>query len=981
MAGSLQDFYLDAGNLSLATCVFTNSTLTTVAAQGYYSDGFVTRFLTVTGSNAVLGNPVQTPDCYSGCGDSGEVINTKNGSFSGGAPGQFKGTYQMWLDTGTGPESTGAIICRVIYQYTSSPATTPANGYSPPMGLYAFAETAGDLVLGVNNFTCSGTYTSAMIGGIPNNKAMALVNPGLGGDNGGAVKKTLSNSMPESNSADAVWVGSACQTWSDPAAACALAYPQIPNNAEYINGTAGTVTAAGLPSYRLSSYNNIQWVTNSPATRDIKVVAGAPYQTQIGPVDPACVGVPGDGQRFRGWYTCVIPKASYNIDKAILQVENLGCDGGVQLYIECAKSLEENAIPCSQAYSDQAGAMGGDPSTNVIYNVPGAVGTQSSGTPAATFWGGVPNRWDLVFNDVNGADKADQGWYTYLAAGNLRLFYVNEYGIIEQTNVQGQLNSGGLNTPFGIKKLWSGGKGIYNADFTISAGSTGAVIVRMFWGGVQGGLPKGVLVTHNDPATGRNIGKYNLFSIRGSSNIDGDLSEENYGLHSTSDNVESLTGYLEGGPSAELAAYGSENEALKLGGMASVDSSNSDEWVSTTGYALATADGLPTTTPLGGIAGTPVWEYQGGTPGSGVSLNLSTEYHLIDTPVYIGRSSKTLGSTLIPCTEGNWTSGLGQDVIYSQISCGNVDGDGSAGGVQNTYSQLNLPSNGNYQWSSNASTQAFAPGTDGDLFFGNFVYMIYGDTFGGSTEGFADYIRSFVGNSIEDPVIYPDFTTGCAECQYSQINYDGTSSWNTGAANKSIFVNSAQVQLYKSNSDSENIKSPGWGMAVIPLTGVLASDENINIQITSLGNQCAFKAQVGEVGALTAMADVYKPQNIVGTQYSISSMCGGGALPPAETCFIAHNAYGGLVDGDFTGSEGPCVPGVAGTAGTPCANSGAISTTRPYLNDMVFKDNNGATRMDAGVYFVIIGATNFTFKVDNWGVVRCIQPCTDGSCS
>jgi len=133
MAGSLQDFYLDAGNLSLATCVFTNSTLTTVAAQGYYSDGFVTRFLTVTGSNAVLGNPVQTPDCYSGCGDSGEVINTKNGSFSGGAPGQFKGTYQMWLDTGTGPESTGAIICRVIYQYTSSPATTPANGYSPPM--------------------------------------------------------------------------------------------------------------------------------------------------------------------------------------------------------------------------------------------------------------------------------------------------------------------------------------------------------------------------------------------------------------------------------------------------------------------------------------------------------------------------------------------------------------------------------------------------------------------------------------------------------------------------------------------------------------------------------------------------------------------------------------------------------------------------------------------------------------------------------
>ena len=99
--------------------------------------------------------------------------------------------------------------------------------------------------------------------------------------------------------------------------------------------------------------------------------------------------------------------------------------------------------------------------------------------------------------------------------------------------------------------------------------------------------------------------------------------------------------------------------------------------MSVTGYALSTADGIPTTTPLGGIAGNPVWEYQGGTPGSGVSLDLSTEYHLIDTPVYIGRSAKTQGSTLIPCTLGNWTSGLGQDAIYSQIACGNVDGEGS----------------------------------------------------------------------------------------------------------------------------------------------------------------------------------------------------------------------------------------------------------------------------------------------------------------
>tara|TARA_Y100000592_G_scaffold6752_2_gene9638 strand:- start:3844 stop:6777 length:2934 start_codon:yes stop_codon:yes gene_type:complete len=977
MAGSLQDFYLDAGNLSLAMCVFTNSTLTTVAPQGYYSDGFVTRYLTVTGSNGVLGNPLETPDCYAGCGDTGEIINTKNTSFQGGLPGQFKGTYQMWLDTGVGPDSTGAIICRVIFSYTSTPATTPINGYSPPMGLYAFAEINGDLVLGVNNFTCAGSYDSAMIAGIPNTQAMALVNPSLGGDNGGAVKKTLSNAMPVTNSADAVWVGSACQTWSDPAAACALAYPQIPNNAQYVNGTAGTVTAAGLPSYRLSSYNNIQWVPNSPATRDIQVVAGAPYQTQIGPVDPACAGPPGDGARFRGWYTCVIPKASFNIDRAVLQVENLGCDGGVEMYIECAKSLEENAISCSQAYSDQISAMGGDPSVNTIYNVPGAVGVQTSGTPAATFWGGVPNRWDLVFNDVNGEFKADEGWYSYLAAGNLRLFYVNNYGVIEQTNIQGQLNVGGLNTPFGVKKLWSGGKGIYNADFTINTGSSGAVIVRMFWGGVQGGLPKGVMVVHSDPATGRTIGKYNLFSIRGSSNIDGDLTQANYSLHSSSDNVESLTGYLEGGPSAELAAYGSQNPAYTLG--KDIDNTAASEWVSLTGARIGTFVNGEFVPPFD-----PAWEYFNGTPYNGVTLEQSDEYSLIETPVYIGRSAKQQSSTLIPCTQGNWTPGLPQDAIYSTIDCGNTDGDGSSGGVQNTYCQLNLPSNGNYQWSSNASTQAFAPGVDEDLYFGDAAYVIYGDTtYGGSTTGYADYIFEVSGDiGAVAPVVYPDFTTGCLECTYPQINYDGeTQSWATGAQNSSIFVFNHQVQLYKSNSDPENIKSPGWGMAVIPLTGVLASDETITVRVYALGNQCAFKAQVGEVGALTAMADVYKPQSIGATTYTIASMCSGGALPTAETCFVAHNAFGGLIDGDFTGSEGPCVPGVAGGAGTPCATAGAMTTTRPYLNDMVFKDNTGLTRMDAGVYFVIIGGVNFTFKVDNWGVVRCLQPCADGFCS
>lgn len=90
-----QPYFLDGTSLIDSTAIYTNSTLTILAPDGYYSDGFNVRQQL---SGLLL--PAQPcPSCGFPC--------TAEGDFSGD-----EGEYRMTIDTGSLPTSTGAIIIR-----------------------------------------------------------------------------------------------------------------------------------------------------------------------------------------------------------------------------------------------------------------------------------------------------------------------------------------------------------------------------------------------------------------------------------------------------------------------------------------------------------------------------------------------------------------------------------------------------------------------------------------------------------------------------------------------------------------------------------------------------------------------------------------------------------------------------------------------------------------------------------------------------
>jgi hypothetical protein len=111
-------FYLDAPSLSTATVVYSNATLTTVAADGYYSDGSISREQ-VSGT---LLPPVICPACAIPCG--GTISASGN-----------QGIYYLNTDLGTGlgavvisfdplsvPDGILAVYDSTIYNGVSSPS-------------------------------------------------------------------------------------------------------------------------------------------------------------------------------------------------------------------------------------------------------------------------------------------------------------------------------------------------------------------------------------------------------------------------------------------------------------------------------------------------------------------------------------------------------------------------------------------------------------------------------------------------------------------------------------------------------------------------------------------------------------------------------------------------------------------------------------------------------------------------------------------
>lgn len=88
-------YYLNGPSLASATAVFSNAALTTLAADGFYSDGVISREQV---SGALL--PQQScPSCATPCG---ETVNASGG----------QGIYLLDLETGTTVADVGAVIVR-----------------------------------------------------------------------------------------------------------------------------------------------------------------------------------------------------------------------------------------------------------------------------------------------------------------------------------------------------------------------------------------------------------------------------------------------------------------------------------------------------------------------------------------------------------------------------------------------------------------------------------------------------------------------------------------------------------------------------------------------------------------------------------------------------------------------------------------------------------------------------------------------------
>ena len=112
---TIENKYIDAINLALATSVFNDAALTVTAASGWYTDGTTTRFLDASGN---FTDSASCPDCFSPCdqSDSGPVLLD---DVLGGTPSPVtfpaqSGTYTIPFATGTGPNSEGAVIVSVF---------------------------------------------------------------------------------------------------------------------------------------------------------------------------------------------------------------------------------------------------------------------------------------------------------------------------------------------------------------------------------------------------------------------------------------------------------------------------------------------------------------------------------------------------------------------------------------------------------------------------------------------------------------------------------------------------------------------------------------------------------------------------------------------------------------------------------------------------------------------------------------------------
>ena len=949
MAEILQK-YMDGTNLALSTAVFEDANLTVLAADGWYSDGLTTRYQLL----GVLQDPEDCPNCFSPC-DAEDQSFPRTQDVTPATPSATiyeaqAGTYNIPFSAGSEAGGEGAIIWRV---YLKNATTNPSSDYSSPWGMIAYMQQAGITTFTSNNFSSSGTN---------------VVSPGdVGGNvpvqNGpaGTVGSTKRiNDTALTDDTKAVYVGRkntfgvSPMSTADPFTASCQPGVYLPNNTPYTAGiVALSLTRTNYPSYWYHwPANEFQlgggnYFPNKPSTESF---TASTEQVQIGPSTDATTG-----QGYRGWLTCVIPKTNQFEDRSLLKLFNPQCENGATVAVMCPVKLDPISV---SPPGDSLGEICGLSTLNeVIYNVPGCSG-YGQAAPNVIFQFGVPNLGDIMCSGENGeplAPAQKNKFYKYMENGDPKAFFVDEDSIVSQTSISCVGGNAAFDTVYEMEDTGIGG-GLYRSAYTLPVLSTGAVIVRVF----TGNNPKGLIVTHynND---GTIAGKTNLFSVRGA-NADNMLEEDAYNQYLDPAIINNLGAYIYW---ASGCIWG--GNALKMGGknadgtaayvpLTAASEVNGEEWPSQIAAQLVIYENNN------------LWECD--TPNSPYPCYINcqgneTDVALVtDNPVYIGLAG--FSGSAIPCTHNdNGVSTIDCSAGFSPASGGPED-------YVNVETVIPLPANGNHEgpiWTDIIPDSLYGNNDIAEAMFGLTTYCaLYPNE--------SDWYDLGMDWLIAER--YPNDSTNCPECMYSLKALNSiTGTYSNLNDQRRFYITPPQVQLYKPDSNMY-VCTPGWSMAVIPLTGVLASTEAIELDIYSITSNTSFKIYVDTPAALPAAPfTLYGPHPLSDTDGDIGAMCTAGqGSGTTATCYVAANAWGG--DG------GPCIPGNPNVAGTPCATQASV-TNEPRVNDMVFSDSNGATRLPTGRYYYNTAAVlpdttgNRIIEVDEFGIVTCWSICQTGT--
>lgn len=993
---NLTQYYLDATNLSLATCVFTDPDLTIIAPQGYYGDGAIIRYQTVQGAppfgtlgpanNSYGGDSLNCPSCVAPCladeSSLSQAIRIE-ANFNNLAT-DLSGNFRIPLSLGEGPNTVGAIICRVYFR----------NQYGAGCGLLLDNENSVGLIsTSFNNFSASGSTPNVIPyqynqGGFPH----------LGANDGGYQRGLYIQPDGTFNYGGSVadggyvltddfkflYVGGATRTIAGPnlesiyydytvAPCTTLNFLQVPNNKPNYDAfsilTCPECPGTGVPAPSIPAIANPQvhpnmpkwtWQNNggtyewvlSAVTDTIQVDQ---EQVQIGNLTQNGNYSDADGG-YRGWFTGALPKTDPNMQLAYMKLQSLACGAqganglSIVVNVNCPRILDPiyyepaNAY-CTQPQENQIDAFTNGTMDTQIFNVPGAEGISPNFPlyePVTIYDFGVPNRHDLVFYDayaetpVNPTDTPM--WCKYIDPnGDPKLFEVRN-GIITQTDVVYVPEPASCGDIIQTTSNAIGG-GIYIAEAETGA-ATGAIIVRIFTGQNPKGLYTKLIDTDGTTVVTRN----NSFAVRGSTNEAGDLTEAQYIEDSDSPTIYN-TGAPAGGSGYTLMGTQIDPTTVYEEGTGNASTTRTVSLYDS--YCNESGNGQWGQLVYGEIPD--VFNQYG-------NLYPDGDISHFELPIYIG-SLNTNDSPIsaTPCIQHEPSA----NITFTQCQVG-FNPEGISSGVYNPLGNINLPENFPHQYTGVYGTGGDDEGIPSETLWNNCV------------------IEIVTGDEFYPLYTYPFTTTGCTDnCLYPLWYYDGAAGqYIQSSVYYQIGVASPQVQLYQGTGSDTTIDSPGWIMGVIPK--LTAAEQKIRVEVMSITSNTKFTVRIDCPTALTSINGgiVHKASTLNGSNSSaINQLCVSvPASNPPLPCFIAHNAYGGENDNPQLATEAPCVPGEAGSG--VCSGAAAVEDTIPYINDMVFQDANGEVPLEAGFYYYERpGPVKAWFEVDEFGVVRCSRNC------